>query len=233
MDKIDYRKRYILVLDTETANTFTNETGKLDTSCALAYDIGWAVCDTKGNIYEKRSFVNTDVFCKMPDVMRSAYYANKIPRYIQEMSVGKRKSADTLTIRQAMKTDVEKYRIKFAVAHNARFDVNTLNMTLRYCSKSKYRYWLPFGIEIWDSMMMAQSVIAKMPTYRQFCEEHGYITKTGRLSMTAENLYRFITKNTDFAESHTGLEDVLIEYEIAMYCYKQHKPMKKVLYQAK
>jgi hypothetical protein len=31
-------------------------------------------------------------------------------------------------------------------------------------------------------------------------------------------------------ESHTGLEDVQIEREIVLYCYKQHKPMKKLLF---
>jgi hypothetical protein len=48
--------------------------------------------------------------------------------------------------------------------------------------------------------------------------------------MTAEVLYRFITKDNDFVESHTGLEDVMIEKEILAYCYRQHKKMKKELF---
>ena len=77
---------------------------------------------------------------------------------------------------------------------------------------------------------MAQSVIGKMPTYRAFCEEHGYLTKTGRLSMTAENLYRFISRDNDFVENHTGLEDVEIEAQIMAYCFRQHKAMRKKLW---
>ena len=78
---------------------------------------------------------------------------------------------------------------------------------------------------------MARSVIHNMPTYRKFCEEHGLLTANGRLSTTAENLYRFIIKDPYFEESHTGLEDVMIEAQIVAYCYRQHKAMKKKLFE--
>ncbi len=80
-------------------------------------------------------------------------------------------------------------------------------------------------------MKMARDVMHKMPTYRKFCEENGFVTKTGQLSAKAEDLYRFIIKDPTFVESHTGLEDVQIEREIMFYCYRQHKPMRKLLYE--
>ena len=58
---------------------------------------------------------------------------------------------------------------------------------------------------------MARSVMGKMPTYKKFCQQNGYITKNGQLRFTAEICYRFISRNLDFEESHTGLEDVEIE----------------------
>jgi hypothetical protein len=78
---------------------------------------------------------------------------------------------------------------------------------------------------------MARSVLGAMPTYLRFCEENGYLTSTGKPRFTAEICYRFISKNNDFVESHTGLEDVEIETEILRYCRKQHKTMKKVLWE--
>ena len=51
--------------------------------------------------------------------------------------------------------------------------------------------------------------------------------------MTAEALYKFILQDADFSESHTGLEDVLIEVEILRYCVNRHKKMNKVLYEKK
>ena len=69
-----------------------------------------------------------------------------------------------------------------------------------------------------------------MTTDRNFCNKNCYLTKNGQLKFTAEILYRFISKNNDFTESHTGLEDVLIEKEILAYCFKQHKKMERRLW---
>lgn len=231
MEQIDFRHHYVLVLDTETANTLTTAEGNLDTSSTLVYDCGWSVVDTHGGIYVERSYVNKDIFCDEKELMASAYYAKKIPQYCAEIQAGMRTMANTYEIRQQMLRDMDTYNITEVVAHNARFDVNSLNSTLRWDTKSRFRYWFPYGTIFWDTMKMARDVIHKMPTYRKFCEKYDFLTKNGRLSTTAENLYRFITDNPDFVESHTGLEDVQIEREIFLYCRKQHKKMRKGLYE--
>ena len=81
-------------------------------------------------------------------------------------------------------------------------------------------------------MKMAVEVVATMPTYKRFCEENGYMTKhkTPRPQVKAEIIFRYITGNYDFEESHTGLEDVLIEKEILAYCFRKHKKMNKKLW---
>ena len=47
---------------------------------------------------------------------------------------------------------------------------------------------------------------------------------------SAEILYRYNTRDNDFVESHTGLEDVDIERQILAYCFRKHKAMKKALW---
>jgi hypothetical protein len=81
-------------------------------------------------------------------------------------------------------------------------------------------------------MKMALDVVATTPTYKAFCEENGYMTKhkTPRPQVKAEIIYRYITGDNEFIESHTGLEDVLIEKEILAYCFRKHKKMRKELY---
>lgn len=219
--KIDKRKHYILVLDTETANTIEDN---------LFYDLGAAVVDTHGNVYNHISYVNKDIFCDEEELMQSAYYAEKLPQYHEDIAKGKRKVATTYEIKKAINDLIREYGIKEVCAHNAPFDVRAVNNTQRYVTKSKDRYFFPYGVEIWDTMRMAESVICKMPTYRKFCEENGYICANGQLRKTAEILYRFISGNNEFTENHTGLEDVMIEKEILAYCYRQHKPMRKKAY---
>lgn len=246
---IDRRKHYVLMLDTETANTLVEiieaivgEDGQvitpakknMDMSNVLVYDCGWAVIDTHGGIYETASYVNREIFNDERDLMRTAYYGWKIPRYVEDLRAGRRKMASWWEIRQAILDTLERYEITEVAAHNARFDHNALNITERYLTASKYRYFFPYGkVEFWDTMKMAQDVILPMPTYVQFCEEHGFTLPNGRPRKTAEVLYKFISGNVDFEESHTGLEDVLIEAEILWYCFRQHKPMRKLLFENK
>ena len=223
---IDRRKHYILCVDTEATNCI-QEGWKISKN-SLPYDIGFVVMDTHGMIYDKYSFVNSDVFYGMPELMESAYYAKKLPRYHEEIACGLRTVADTWEIRRKMLEVCETYGIKEVVAHNASFDYDTLNNIVRYLTGSKVRYWFPFDtIEWWDSMKMAQSVICKMPTYKAHCKD---TLGLSRASAKAENLYRWIIQDPDFVEAHTGLEDVLIESQIVAYCYRQHKAMNKRLF---
>lgn len=231
MNKIDKRRHYVLILDTETANTHVLPDGKMDMSDVLMYDCGWSIIDTKGNVYKERSFVNKDIFYDYADIMSSAYYGWKVPQYLQDIADGSRIVSDTYTIRKIMLEDMAEYGITEIVAHNARFDINALNTIQRYTTKSKYRYWFPYGTIILDTMKGARDVIHKMPTYKNFCEKHNYLSKTGKLSTTAENLYRFIINDPGFREEHKALQDVQIEREIFWYCKRQHKKMNMRIYQ--
>ena len=228
--KIDHRHNYGIMLDTETANTLSTENGGLDMSNVLPYDFGFAIIDSHGRVYEKYSFVNSDIFVHERDLMRSAYYANKIPQYVEDLRAGRRVMATTYEIRKKLLDKMTEYNCSFVCAHNARFDYNACNNIQRWTTKSKYRYFFPYGIEIWDTMKMARDIIQPMPTYQRFCADNGYLTAQGKPRLTAEILYRFISKDNEFVESHTGLEDVEIEVQILAYCVRQHKKMRKKLW---
>lgn len=218
MTKIDKRKNYYIVLDTETTNGFDDP---------LVYDNGFAVIDKTGKVYEVYSFVNREVFCNMKDLMQSAYYAEKIPQYWEQIKNHTRKITNFYMIRKTLWDVCKKYNVKAIMAHNARFDYNALTTTQRYLTKSKYRWFFPYGVEIWDTLKMAQDTICKQKSYKNWCRKNGYVTKGNRPQATAEVLYKYITGNYDFKESHTGLEDVMIEKEIFAHCMRQHKSMRK------
>jgi hypothetical protein len=230
---IDKRKTYIVVLDTETCPLDRDFDGVTPWNM-FVYDIGWAVVDKKGNVYETKSYVNRDIFFEEKLLMNSSYYADKLPQYYDDIRSGKRKVATWRRIKKDLADTMKKYDTNIVCAHNARFDDGATKNTERWLTKSKYRYFLPYGTEIWDTMKMAQDVVAKTPTYRQFCFENGFVTshKTPRPQVKAETLYRYITQDLDFEESHTGLEDVLIEKEILAYCFRKHKKMRKKLYES-
>lgn len=227
---MDKRHIYGIMLDTETANTQQEENGKLDMRFVLPYDFGFAVIDSHGRVYEKFSFVNSDIYIYEKDLMRSAYYANKLPQYEKDLADGRRVMANTYNIRRVLLEKIKEYNCKFICAHNTRFDLNACNNIQRWTTKSKYRYFFPYDIEFWDTLKMARDVLTKRPTYRKFCEENGYLTKQNQCRYTAEVIYQYIMQDTDFSESHTGLEDVEIEVQILAYLVSRKKAMRKKLF---
>ena len=224
--KIDKRKKYFMVLDTETC-PIDREFEGVDAKNMLAYDIGYCIVDKKGNVYRQGSYIISEIFFgEFYTKLQSAYYANKIPNYMKDIANGSRVVKTWSQISYILRQVISEFNITTVVAHNARFDYGVLKNTKDYLNAYSM---LPY-IEWYDSLKMARSVIGKMSTYKRFCENNGFITKTGQCQFTAEVIYRFITKDLEFKESHTGLEDTLIEKEILAYCFKQHKKMDKLLF---
>lgn len=197
-----------MVVDTETTNSLDDP---------ICYDVGFAVVDSTGFVHEKFSYVVAEIFLD-EELMASAYFLDKIPQYWQEIKEGKRVLAKFSTIRFRFAEICKKYKITKVCAHNARFDYRSLNLTQRFLTSSKYRYFFPFGVEIWDTLKMSREVLNKDDNYGEFCYNNNFVTKRLCKRFTAEIIFRFITGCLDFEESHTGLEDVLIEKEILSYC---------------
>lgn len=211
MKKIDKRKKYVIVLDVETANS---------TEDALVYDLGFGVYDKQGNEYESYSKVIINIFDKESDLMKSAYYSEKLPKYYEQLENGSRKRIGILQAKKLVREVMEKYNIKEVYAYNANFDLTALNKTVRYVTKSKVRYFFPFGTKICCIWHMACQVLCTQKTFLKEC----VTSEKGNLITNAERVYSYI-KRIDFQEEHTGLEDTRIEAQIMAYCFRQHKKM--------
>lgn len=201
----------LIVLDTETTNSIDDP---------ICYDIGWAVIDEMGNVYKTYSYVVAEVFLDK-ELMESAYYAEKISTYWEQIKSKQRTLAKFSTIRKVFAKCVKEYNVTKVFAHNMRFDYRSTNLTQRFLTSSKYRYFLPYGMEICDTLKMARQVLKTDEAYENFCYNNQYLTKRGCRRYTAEIIYRFISNNNQFEESHTGLEDVLIEKDILAYCLQK------------
>ena len=212
-------EKYIM-LDTETTNSLDDP---------ICYDVGFAVVDREGTIYQTHSFVVAEVFLN-EELMASAYFIEKVPQYWEDIKNGTRKLAKFNTVRKVLAETMKKYNTNIVIAHNARFDYRSTAKTQRYLTKSKYRHFLPYGTEIWDTLKMAREVLKNDVDYDNFCYNNNYLTKRGFKRYTAEILYRFFTGDNDFVESHTGLEDVLIEKDIFCECLKRKKDINGALW---
>jgi DNA polymerase III epsilon subunit-like protein len=164
--------------------------------------------------------VNADVFLDA-DLMASAYFADKIPAYWNDIKAGTRELKTWFNIRRQLADDCKRFGVTIACAHNAAFDNRALNTTQRYLTTSKFRYFLPYGLEWWDTLKMSREILKNDENYGVFCYENDYLTKNGCRRYTAEIIYRWLSGRGEFEESHTGLEDVKIEAEIFKFCLEK------------
>ena len=206
----------LIVLDTETTNSIDEP---------LMYDIGWIVTDRNGTIYESHSYVVAEIFLDK-ELMTSAYFADKIPMYWEQIKNGERKLAKFNTIFKAFRKSASANKVTKFFAHNMRFDYRSTNLTQRYLTSSKFRYFFPYNAEICDTLKMARQVLKNDIDYDNFCWNNQYLTKRNVKRYTAEIIYRFISNNNQFEEEHTGLADVLIEKEIMRYCFQKMENVK-------
>lgn len=227
-----FENEFLIGIDTETSNSLVSPENKLDLSQSLVYDVGWQVIDRQGRPYKKRSYIVAEIFLDK-ELMQSAYFKDKIPQYWEDIKNGKRILATLLNIRKQFLIDRKKYNVKGVFAHNAYFDLKALNNTMRLVTGSKYRFFFPRSVELWDTLKMSRDVFGAEKKYTLFCDKYGFKTnhKIPQNRYTAEILYRYIKGNLDFEESHTGLEDVEIETEILLYCLNSNKKMRWLLFE--
>jgi DNA polymerase III epsilon subunit-like protein len=204
-----HNKMKVIVIDTETTNSLEEP---------ICYDIGFTVLDKEsGEIEDMRSYVVADIFLDK-SLMDSAYFKDKIPQYWEEIKSGKRVLTSWYKIAREFRNLIKENEIEEIYAHNMRFDYRALNLSQRFITCSKFRYFFPYGMRICDTLKMARETLKDSKEYREFCLTNGFVTSKNQNRYTAEVIYRYLTNDLDFEEAHTGLEDVLIEKEILKYC---------------
>ena len=217
------KKEMYLVIDTETCNTLEQP---------MPYDIGYAITDRYGNIAIEKSFVVAEMFLDRKDLMQSAYFAEKIPQYWEDIKNGKRVIKTLWNIRKELHNDMKEFGVKKVGAYNMGFDKRALNNITRYATKSFCRWFFPFGTEYFCIWNMACQVLLNSTSYVKFAMQNGLQSDKGNLLTSAESCYKWLKNRVDFIEEHTGLEDVKIEIEIMSKCFSTHKKMNKDIYSA-
>lgn len=195
----------ILIIDTETANSVEQP---------LPYDVGYVIYDTDTDkILVSRSFIVAEIYLDK-QMMNSAYYAEKIPHYEKGLHNGSRTMKRLLNIRKQIHKDMEQFECHTIGAYNLGFDKRASNNDIRFITASKLRWFFPYGVKWIDIWTMACTSFMRSVHYIKWALKNGEVSEAGNIKTSAEVAYRYITKNTDFAEEHTGLEDVMIETEI-------------------
>ena len=213
----------VLVIDTETANSVEQP---------LPYDVGYAIVNTEtGEIYTEKSFVVAEIFFD-DELMKGAYFADKIPQYWEDIKAKKRVIKSICSIRREIKKDMQTYSVSKVGAYNMGFDNRATKNDVRFISGSMVRWFFPFGTEFFCIWNMACTSILNTADYVRFALDNGFVSEHNNIQTSAENAYRFLKDDIDFSESHTGLEDVKIEIEILLAVLRSNMQYSDRIYSA-
>lgn len=193
-----------IVVDTETA-------GSVDKRSTLrVYDLGWTVTNSKGEPLTRKSFVIKEIF-ENGELMDTAYYAKKLPQYREGILTGKWVVKTFAEARAALLADMVQYGCNELYAYNCNFDEAALNATMRALSNGWVDGFMPKTVKWCDIWGYAQDCICATKNYVRWAVETGSLTPSGRVSTTAESVYRYLVKDSTFIESHTAADDSWIE----------------------
>lgn len=207
------RKKFVLVVDVE------------GTSHGYVYDVGFAVADLYGNVYDTFSGIVSEVIIGMPIEMATAYYVEKMPIYAEKINQGEIICVGLHTIRDKVFEVMERYGINTVCAYNVMYDRNALNRTISAVSNGFVDKFFPEQTIFWDIWGMACETILNTKRYATQAIEKGWVSEKGNIRSGAEYAYRYISGNEVFEEEHIGLADVLIETAILAATIATHKKM--------
>lgn len=223
--KKDKRKKYILVIDVEST-TPNGKREEMQQGKNLVYDIGFSITDKKGNIYVCGSFLIDEIW-NDENLMNSAYYAEKIPRYEQGLQNGEHVILPFTVARDYIRKLVDEFEVTQLSAYNLKFDIGALNYTsfilLNNFNACFFTFTQRKNLEKVDIWTLACKTLFIQKGFPSFCFDNGFISDAGNYKTNAEVAYAYLTRNASFEEEHTGLADVMIEIEIMKNAYKQNK----------
>ena len=207
-----------MVLDTEGVNDGTPNSKNLGAN-ALVYDLGIVVADRDGNVYDKFSLVNTDVFYDIA-LMNTAYYANKLPEY----HAGIGESWEPMSwqgISELFRALIMDYKISDVWAYNVKYDQSAVNYTTSQASGKWRKYFAPYGTRYRDIWDYAGSTICATQKYVRWCIEHGFVSASGNPSTSADTVGKYLRGSTSYQEQHTALSDAEDELQILLAAFKR------------
>lgn len=194
-------------------------------SACRPYNVGFIIADRYGRIYKRYSFALPEcIWENVQFAVESGICLDMTKANIQEIltecgSKKLRRKYKMISIEKLYSLLIKlikRFKISRLFAYNVTFDKNSL---LRLFGQEKFE---ALGLEYCDIITGILNTRLLTKEYCQFCIDNGFVTEKGNIQTKAEVVYKYLTNCLDFVEEHTGLSDVLIEYEILLTAFRSH-----------
>lgn len=174
------------------------------------YDIGWIITNKQGEISQRRNFLVREIITDGKK-MTGAFFARKIfSYYIPAINSGKIRLVSWETIFNIMYEDLKE--CSTIAAYNIGYDLAALRNTANILNYGEEIIFDDLNILcLWN---FACRSILNSRNYRKTARKNGWLSPSGNFKSSAECAYRYVTNQRNFIESHTALDDCLIENDI-------------------
>ena len=204
------KAKTFLVLDTETVGLEGH-----------VYDMGWAICNKRGEVVHTRNHLVRENFTN-PKRMMGAFYAGKMfSHYADMLQAGTVTMLPWAEICGLLAEDFEAFGVDVVCAYNAGFDLRVIRQT--HADLGGTGKVLPRACDVLDIWQFACETKLSQKQYRNIALSQGWVSEVGNIKTGAEFAYRFVGGDWAFVEDHTALSDVLIEVAIMAECFRQKK----------
>lgn len=230
------KKKITMVFDTETAGTLEKP---------LIYDIGLVITDKKGSHLLKKRWIVKEIFDNK-DLMDSAYYSEKIPKYYNDIDDIK---APFGYIIHEIREIIQNAKVDVVAAYNLNFDLRAMVNTYMELIGKKFNkkmiwsktkndkfypnfekmftdYIIKKETKLLDIWSYACETVLNSRNYRKVADINGWYSEAGNYLSNAEKTYAYLSGDHYFEEEHTALDDSMIEVYILWHCEKRKKAHK-------
>ena len=194
------RGNCIAVLDTETATLWGE-----------VFDFGIVIVNSAGTEVARYDAIVKEVY-ESVKLMEKAFYFSKVDSFYEpNLRCERMVKKSWRTICVEVSALCAKHRVNVVSAYNLAFDRRVITAT-----NKKYNGFsmFPKGTKELCLWKYACETKLQSPAFEEFAVQNGFVSPAGNLRTNAEVAYKFMTGNVKFAESHTALDDALIELEL-------------------
>jgi len=196
----------ILLIDTET----------ISIEKRYIYDFGYIIAELKNGIYipiVKSQNIIEQIYDNLA-LFTTAYYQNKRKDYTKLMQGRTAKKVKYGFAMQTLKHLIKEHSIEYVTAYNSGFDKDAIAFTTDFFKTQNVFE----NLKWFDLLALSNNLIHLHESYIEIAKEKGWFNESGYLQTNAEKTYAFITKNYEYKEPHTSLQDCEIELAILNEC---------------
>jgi hypothetical protein len=186
---------------------------------AYIFDFAYTIA-TRKTVILQRDFLVRETLTN-PAVMLGALYnaqwrdmmGGKIfTDYIPMLDNGETCLYSWREIIETMREDMATHNVDVFVAYNLGFDMRAIATTHKWIGQGgKVLNYRPDLLCLWE---FACTTVCNTRLYHDVARSQNWVSEADNVRTTAEKVYAYLTNNWDFVESHTALDDAVIETEI-------------------